>query len=226
MLAGVSSDITEVRAQEIFNYALYDQPDAVRTLIGFGRPLYELPPMLHDFSLQMVWAPMVRILADGLGLPIEEIRTSVDRRPLTRTIDVPGMGVFDAGTQGAFRFEVQGWVHGHPLLIVEHVTRIDDECAPEWVSPQPGQGGMHRVLVQGQPNLTVTVHAHEPGVRNAAGGGNATAANRIVNAIPAVALHGPGAVHPIDLAAASLGAQVRSARFLRESMPRAVGVPR
>jgi len=39
------------------------------------------------------------------------------------------MGTFERGTQGAFRFEVRGIVDGHALLVVEHVTRIDDVCA-------------------------------------------------------------------------------------------------
>ena len=42
------------------------------------------------------------------------------------------MGTFEAGTQGAFRFEVQGIVGGSPLFVVEHITRIDDDCTPEW----------------------------------------------------------------------------------------------
>ena len=210
LLSGVSADITEIRAQEVFNYQLYDQPEAVRDLIGFGRPLDETPPMLLDYSLQMVWAPMIRILADGLGLELEEIRTQVERRPLERTIDVPGMGVFEEGMQGAFRFEVQGIVDGRPLLVMEHITRIDDECATDWPLPEHGQG-VHRVVVEGRPHLQVTIHGNETGEKGAAGGGNATAANRIVNAIPAVCAAPAGIVHPLDLPPITGGAQIRRA---------------
>jgi hypothetical protein len=197
LLSGVAADIREIRVQEMFNYALYDQPDAVRNLIGFGMPMDQLPPMLLEFSLQLVWAPMLRVLADGLGLTLDEVRTHVERRPLARTIEVPAMGTFDAGTQGAFRFEVQGIVDGHPLLVVEHITRIDDDCAPEWPRPDAGQG-VHRVVIAGRPHFEVTIHGHEEG-ETGAGGGNATAANRIVNAIPAVCAAPPGLVHPLDL---------------------------
>ena len=62
----------------------------------------------------------------------------------------------------------------------------DDDCARDWArSSSPG--GEHRVQLSGHPNLTVSVHGTEPGEPGAAGGGNATAANRIVNAIPACA---------------------------------------
>lgn len=209
LVSGVGAGITELRAQELFNYALYDQPDVVREVIGFGGPMEELPLMLLDFSLQMVWAPMLRILADLLEVEIDEITTHVERRPLERTIEVPGMGTFEAGTQGAFRFEVQGIVAGRPLLVVEHVTRIDDECAPDW--PQSGSpGGEHRVLMTGHPNLQISIHGTEPGEPGAAGGGNATAANRIVNAIPAVCAAPPGPLSPLDLPPISGAAQLRT----------------
>ena len=108
VLSGVVADITEIRAQEIFNYAYYDQPEIVREVIGFGGPMDELPMMLWDIALEMVWAPMVRLVGRALGKPVEGIEVKVERLPLERTIEVEGMGTFEAGTQGAFRFEVIG----------------------------------------------------------------------------------------------------------------------
>ena len=51
-----------------------------------------------------VWAPMIRVLAEGLDLKLDSITTNTDRRALERTVHVDGMGEFEAGTQGAFRF--------------------------------------------------------------------------------------------------------------------------
>ncbi len=207
-LSGVSADITEIRSTELFNYALYDQPDAVRTLIGFGGPMENTPPMLLDFSLDMVWGPMVRVIADGLGVELQEVRVAVEKRPLEETVEVEGMGRFEAGTMGAFRFEVQGIVQDRALIVMEHVTRIHDACAPDWPYPPEGQGA-HRVTITGRPNLTVTVHGNEAGEPGAAGGGNATAANRIVNAIPAVCGAEPGVVHPLDVGPVVAPGQLR-----------------
>ncbi len=209
-LSGVCADITEIRAQEVFNYAYYDQPEIVREVVGFGTSMDETPPMLLDVALLTVWAPMLRVVADGLGLELDDITTEVERRPLTETVEVDGMGTFEAGTQGAFRFEVQGWVDGQKLLVVEHITRIDDRCAPDWPS-SPEKGGVHRVKIAGRPNLEVTVHGNEEGEPAAAGGGNATAANRIVNAIPAVVAAAPGIVSPLDLPAIDGRHQIRKA---------------
>lgn len=208
LVSGVSAGIEEIRIQEIFNYALYDAPDVVRDVIGFGGSMDQTPMMLLDVALEMVWAPMVRVLADALELDLEDIRIQVERRALERTVDVPGMGTFEEGTQGAFRFEVQGIVDGRPLLVMEHVTRIDDDCAPEWpVATQPG--GIHRIRISGHPHLDVTIHGTELGEPGAAGGGNATAANRIVNAIPAVCVAPAGPVSPLDLPVITGARQVR-----------------
>ena len=197
-ISGVVADIQEIRCLELFNYALYDQPDVVRNVIGMGQGLDTLPPMLHDFSLRLVWEPNLRVLADGLGLALDQVRTVVERRPLEKDIDVPGMGRFEAGTQGAFRFEVQGLVGQTPRLVVEHVTRIDDACAPEWPRPENGSGA-HGVRITGQPNLELFFHADDPSESGAAAGGNATAAARIVNAIPGVCGAEPGIVTALDL---------------------------
>jgi len=208
LLSGVVADITEIRSQEIFNYALYDQPEVVREVVGFGKPMTELPRMLQDIAMQMVWEPMVRVVGEALGSPVDKVETVVERRPLQRTIDVPGMGIFEQGTLGAFRFEVRGISGGKPLFVVEHITRIDDDCAPEWPYPPEGRG-CHRVVIKGSPNLHVIVQgedAHEPGP---AGGGNATAANRIVNAIVAVCDAKPGIVSSLDLPPISGASQLR-----------------
>ena len=208
LLSGVSAGIEEIRVHELFNYALYDAPDVVRDVIGLGGAMDQLPMMLHEGSLMMVWGPMVRVLADLLEVELDDITTSVERRPLDATIEVDGMGTFDEGTLGAFRFEVTGVVAGRPLLVLEHVTRIDDGCAPDW--PQPlYEGGEHRVTISGHPHLVVSVHGTEPGEPGAAGGGNATAANRIVNAIPAVVAADAGPVGPLDLPPITGGAQLR-----------------
>ena len=127
------------------------------------------------------------------------------------------MGTFEAGTQGAFRFEVRGIVDGRPLLVVEHITRIDDDCAPDW--PQStSPGGEHRVQLTGHPNLEVSAStATEPGEPGAAGGGNATAANRIVNAIPAVVRRAAGPGEPARPAADH---RRRPARLLSQGVDR------
>ena len=208
IVSGASADIREIRTREIFNYALYDQPQVVREVIGFGGPMDETPMMLQDFAIEMVWGPMVKLVGESLGQPVERIEIEVERRPLTQTIDVPGMGLFEEGTQGAFRFEVRGYHAGEPRFVVEHITRIDDSCAPDWPRPPEGSG-CHQVIVSGSPELVVSVHGHDPVEVGPAGGGNASAAAWLVNAIPAVCDASPGVVTILDLPRIDGAAQLR-----------------
>ena len=208
LASGVVADIRQIRVQEIFNYALYDQPQVVREVIGFGQGMEALPRMLEDFSLKMVWEPMLRILADTLDYPLDRVETFVERRALERSIDVPGMGNFAKGTQGAFRFEVRGIRNESTRLVVEHVTRIDDQCAPDWPYPPQGQG-CHQVLIQGSPDLVISVHGHDAIEPGPAVGGNGTAANRVVNAIPHVCAAAAGILSPLDIPPLTGAAQMR-----------------
>lgn len=201
LLSGVVQHVDEVRCQEIFNYATYHAPEAVTGIVGFGGPMDQVPPMVLPSVPTMVWGPVVRIVADGLGVVLDSIEEVVERRPLEADLDLP-IGRFAAGTQGALRFEVQGIVGGEPRIVVEHVTRITDDVAPDWPSPPGGGIGCHRVLLRGRPDLALTIASEDPGPDGRPDhnvGGIATAAGRIVHAVPHVVAAAPGLLTPLDL---------------------------
>jgi len=195
VLSGVCADIEEVRITENFNYATYAVPPAVRALIGFGSPMDQVPPMISPGIPESVWGGAVRSLADALDAKLEEVREVVERHPLERDVELAD-AILAAGTLGAFRFEVQGIVAGRPAIVVEHITRIVDDTAPQW---EPAKGmGFHRVKITGTPNLSVTLEAEDETGDHVAGG-NTTAAARIVNAIPALCEGPPGVISGIEL---------------------------
>lgn len=195
LLSGLCERIDEIRAFELFNYSTYAQADAVRNLVGLGQPLDATPPMLTPGVPTMVWGGQIRLMARGLGLTLDEIRETVEKRPLPRTVTTQ-LGQFDAGTMGAFRLEIQGIVGGRPVLVVDHVTRIVNDLATDW--PMPAGDGAHGVVIRGRPNLTVTFDP-EDAAGSAAGGGNTTAAARIVNAIPFVCAAAPGLLDALQV---------------------------
>lgn len=197
LASGVCGRIDEIRIQELFDYSTYDAPEIVREVIGFGKPLDQTPPMLLPTVPTMIWGPMLHTLADGLGVVIDDITESVERLELDAPVDNV-QGRFDAGTQGAFRFEVTAVVDGEPRLVVDHITRISPELAPHWPAPAPGTTGEHRLIIEGRPRLELSIHATD-GTDNPADGGNATAAARLVNAIPAVIAAENRALGTLDL---------------------------
>ncbi|TMR94103.1 dihydrodipicolinate reductase [Nonomuraea basaltis] len=198
LISGLGTTVDVVRCQEIFDYSTYDQPDSVRYLVGMGQPMDYEPPMIAPTVPSMVWGGQVRLMARALGVELDEIRETVDRRPLDATVATESMGEFEAGTQGAVRFEVQGVVEGEPRIVVEHVTRIHPSCAPDWPSPPGGGDGAHRVIIEGRPRIEVTVEATDEG-GNRSAGGNATAAGRLVNAIDWLVDAEPGLYDALDV---------------------------
>ncbi len=180
LATGLSGHVDVLRCQEIFDYSTYDAPDAVRYIVGFGEPMDYEPPMVAPGIPSMVWGGQVRLIARALGLEVSELREEVERVPLEADV-TNEMGLFTAGSQGGLRFEVQGVVDGEVRIVVEHVTRIAPEAAPQWPQAPDGQSA-HVVVVEGTPSLRLSIEATaEDGNRSA--GGNQTAANRLVNAI-------------------------------------------
>jgi hypothetical protein len=193
VLSGLAGTWEEIRIQEIINYATYDQPQVLFDTMGFGQPMDATPLLLTPGTLAFAWGGTVRLLADGLGLQLDEVRQEFERRPATRAVTI-GARTVEPGTMGALRFEVQGIVGGVAALVVEHVTRIDDALAPEW----PQGKGSYRVLVKGDPGMRCDYEFWDEHGDHAVGGVVLTA-TRIVNAIPAVCQAKPGLLSALDL---------------------------
>jgi hypothetical protein len=197
LISGLGTEVDAIRCQEIFDYSTYEQEESVRYLVGMGQPMDYEPPMLAPSIPTMVWGGQVRLMARALGVAVDEIRETVERRPLEATVSTRTMGDFEAGNQGAVRFEVQGIVGGEPRIVVEHVTRIHPSCAPDWPTPPDGDGA-HRVIIEGRPLIQVTVEATDEG-ENRSAGGNATAVGRLVGAIDWLVDAQPGLYDALDV---------------------------
>jgi 4-hydroxy-tetrahydrodipicolinate reductase len=193
VLSGLAERWTEIRIQEIVNYATYDQPEVVLGTMGFGKPMDHTPLLLLPGALTFAWGGTIRLLAEGLGLELDEVRQEFERRPAPETFETP-MGKIEEGTMAALRFEVQGIVDGVPRLVVEHVTRMHDDVAPDW--PQ-SDGGYH-IIIEGVPRLVVKLDMEDEHGDHAVGGVVLTA-TRLVNAIPAVCDAPPGPLSALDL---------------------------
>jgi len=194
-LTGISERIDEVRCLEILNYATYDQGMVLFDIMGFGRPLEETPMLLQPGVLSMAWGSVVRQLAAGLGVELDGIEEHHTRLPAPEAFDVDA-GPIPAGTAAALRFEVRGMLSGRPAVVLEHVTRLRDDLAPDW--PQPAGQGCYRVEVHGEPEYTLDLRLlGSDGDHNTAG--LKATAMRLVNAVPAVVAAPPGLLTALDL---------------------------
>jgi 4-hydroxy-tetrahydrodipicolinate reductase len=208
VLTGVSRVIESVRITEMFNYATYPDKDAVYEILGFGKPPEFAAFAAAPGMFTVGWGPVLHQLAAGLGVKIDDLDEKVERIVSDESFDTP-TGHITAGTVGAMRSTLTGQVDGKSTFVIDHVTRMRDDLAPDW--PQPhisipprdlGYGlasgrGLYRVEIEGSPTMRCEFemaedHDHDLGARMAG-------ASRMVNAIPAVCRARPGLLSALDL---------------------------
>lgn len=195
-LAGTCQRIEQLRCMEIVNYATYNSATVMFDVMGFGKPMDEIPMLLQPGVLSIGWGSVVRQLAAGLGLELDGLEEMYVREPAPEDFDIAS-GHIAKGTAAALRFEVIGLVDGAPAVVLEHVTRLRDDLCPHW--PQPAQeGGNYRIEVTGEPCYALDLCLSSPNGDHNHAGVLATAM-RIVNAIPAVIAAPAGICTTIDL---------------------------
>lgn len=208
VLSGVARNIESVRVTEMFNYATYPDASAVYEILGFGKPpeftAFAATPGVFTFG----WGPVLNQLAAGLGVRIDDITENVERITAEQSFDT-ATGHIAEGTVAAMRSTLTGFVDGKPTLVVDHVSRMHDDVAPDWPQPQIsippndlGYGGasgrgVYRVQIEGSPSIRCELELaegrdHDLGARTAG-------ACRMVNAIPAVHAAAPGLLSALDL---------------------------
>ncbi len=219
VLSGVSRTIESIRVTEMFNYATYPDKAAVYEILGFGKPpefsAFAATPGVFTFG----WGPVLHQLAAGLGVKIDNVEETNERIPAPESFDTP-TGHIDAGTIAAMRSTLTGYVGDKPTFVIDHVTRMRDDIAPDWPQPHicippkdtgygPASGrGLYRVEIEGSPSMRCEFemaddHDHDLGARIAG-------ASRMVNAIPAVCAAPPGLLSALDLPLVTGAGLVRS----------------
>lgn len=191
----ISERIDEVRCFELLDYSTYDNATVLFDVMGFGKPLDEVPFLLLPGVLSLAWGSVVYQLAAGLGVELDSVEETVVRLPAPETFEIAS-GTVAEGTAAALRFEVLGMKDGRPVCVLEHVTRLRPDLGPDW--PQPAGRGCYRVTVTGEPNYTLDLQLlGTDGDHNTAG--LKATAMRLVNAVEAVVAAPPGLLTALDL---------------------------
>ena len=194
--ASTCASIEQVRCMEIADYATYDGATVMFDVMGFGQPLDEVPMLFQPGVLSVAWGCAIRQLAAGLNITLDSITESYEREPAPEAFDIAA-GHIPEGGVAAVRFEIKGMVGDHPVIVVEHVTRVRGDLRPDWAQPAQG-GGSYRVEITGEPSYVVDIcPTSTKGDHNHAA--IAAGAARVVNAIPAVLAAPPGIRTTLDL---------------------------
>ena len=195
-LASTCQRIEQIRCYELADYATYDGAEVMFDLMGFGRPVDEVPMLFLPGVLALAWGTAIRMMAAGLGIEVDDVVEHWEVEPAPESYDIAA-GRIEQGTIAAMKFSISGMVAGHPAIVVEHVTRTREDLRPDWAAPVSG-GGAYRVEIVGEPSYTVDiVPSSEHGDHNHAA--IVAACGRIVNAIPDVVAAAPGIRTTLDL---------------------------
>ena len=63
---------------EILDYGPIAQPEIMFDFMGFGHPPDYPAPLFDTTRLAALWAPIVHLVADGVGLPLDDVVTTID----------------------------------------------------------------------------------------------------------------------------------------------------
>lgn len=195
-LASTCQRVEQITCYELADYATYDGAEVMFDLMGFGHPVDSTPLLFLPGVLGLAWGTAIRMMAQGIGVEIDEIVEFWEAEPAPETYEIAA-GTIEKGTIAALHFSISGMVDGHPAIVVDHVTRTRDDLRPDWARPVSG-GGAYRVEIKGEPSYVVDiVPSSEHGDHNHAA--IVAACGRIVNAIPDVVAAAPGIATTLDL---------------------------
>ncbi len=185
-------EVRSVRMMEIVNYDTWDNPFTMFEIMGFGKADPSQSLLLSPGSTALAWGPVLELVAAAIGVTLDRIEERHEVLLADQDFEIAS-GTIGKGTISGMRFEILGMVGDHPMLVVEHVTRLRDDDAPDW--PQ-GEG--YRILVEGEPHATLELAlSSDRGDHNHAG--CLATAMHVVNAIPAVVAAEPGVLTLLDL---------------------------
>ena len=185
-------EVKTVRMMEIVNYATWDNAFTMFEIMGFSKTDPTQSLLLSPGSTTLAWGPVIEMVASALDEPLDAIEEWHEVIYADEDFEIAS-GPIPAGTISGMRFEIRGMVAGEARIIVEHVTRLRDEDAPEWP-----QGGGYRIEITGEPNVQVELSvSSELGDHNHAG--CLATAMHVINAIPHVIAADPGVLTTLDL---------------------------
>jgi 2,4-diaminopentanoate dehydrogenase len=196
LLTTQSKTIRTVTATEVALNDHYPVADIMMDGMGFGRPLDFQPMLSTPGFIEMAWNAPIHLIAEALGVEVQEIRGTLDRRLTDRDIDV-AFGTVKAGTCGAVCTRAAGVVDGREAIMIVHIIRMARYVAPGW--PSSEHDATYRVDIEGDPDIHCQMTLGDTEGHGAGRAAMAATAMRVVNAVPYVVQAPAGLLSSLDL---------------------------
>lgn len=196
VLATQSKRIRCLTVTEVALNDHYPVADVMMNGMGFGHPLDFEPLLKTPGFIEMAWRAPIHLIAAGLGVEVEEVRGTLDRRVTERDLEV-AFGTIKAGTCGAVSTRAAGVVNGTEAIVVQHIIRMARDVAPDW--PSSEFDATYRVDIDGDPDIHCAMNVGAAEGHGAGHAAMAATAMRVVNAIPYVVEAPAGLLSSLDL---------------------------
>jgi len=196
--AGLCDRVDSISVLESVDSTGYDSPDTERS-VGYGRPIDdpELPAMTAAGTA--VFGDAVRLMADALGLPLDEVRCDAEYAQTTEDLDLETWSI-PAGCVAGVAASWKGIHAGRTVVDLRVRWRKGRTLEPDW----PIEHG-YVVEVEGRPQVRTKLEVFPPPDFVATSFidfmvlGMIMTAMPAVNAIPFVCAAAPGIVTYLDL---------------------------
>ncbi len=196
-LLGLCARVDSVRTTEFIDGGSYPDQASLRMMGLLGDTAQ--PALLESPGVMTgIWGGPLYMIAEALGVEIEETREVYERWAAPEARDFP-LGRVEAGQCAAHRIELQGVVAGAPRIFVDHLHRMFPDAAPDWPRPQMDRVHANRIEIHGSPNVVQETVMTDEHTGDGNGGGCLATGMRALNAIPAVCAAPPGILSTLDL---------------------------
>ena len=186
--ASMSELPTKVSVQERIPCGAYRVPGFF-AMLGFGRTPEQDAETYPSGAMIGHIGPSLRLLAQGLGWTIDEIRVA-QRHYSFEAGEIP------VGTIASVRMRFDGIVDGRPRVQFSSIWSMPDESVEDW-QPAIAAGSttrrLTRITIDGDPPVQVDFALNGGDLP-----GSAATAARVLNAIPAVCAANPGILSALD----------------------------
>ena len=196
LLATQSKKIRCITVTEVALNDHYPVADVMMDGMGFGRPLDFEPMLKTPGFIELAWKAPIYLIAAGLGVEVEEVHGSLERRTTDRDLEV-AFGTIPAGTCGAVCTRAAGVVNGQEAIVIEHIIRMARDVAPDWLTSE--FDATYRVDIEGDPQIRCAMNLGEAEGHGAGHAAMTATAMRVVNAIPFVVDAQPGLLSSLDM---------------------------
>ena len=193
--------VDKVTIAEASDTTFYDSP-ATEIPVGFGTPIDDpdLPPMASKGTA--VFAEAVRLVADALGVELDEIICEAEYAQTTEDVDLGSWTIKTGCVAGVFA-SWQGRVAGKTVVDLNVRWRKGQTLDPDWKV----EGDPWKITIDGLPTVTMQVGFLPPPdfiesaktMEDFMGLGHIITAMPPIHAIPAVVAAVPGIVTYNDI---------------------------